>query len=113
MVWCVLVRAACRHAPVAIALPFGALLKPPCAAIRFVLLDVKKLLPEGCLDDARAAEVAKAYNAQEGIVVEVSDCSFFFCLFEDCPFLVFYVATRQRERPYLREKQSLYTVAML
>lgn len=36
-----------------------------------VLADVKKLVPEGLLDDARAAEVAKAYNAQEGIIVEV------------------------------------------
>eukprot|EP00904_Undaria_pinnatifida_P006350 jgi/Undpi1/2845/HiC_scaffold_14.g06222.m1 len=36
-----------------------------------VLTDVKKLVPEGLLDDARAAEVAKAYNAQEGIIVEV------------------------------------------
>lgn len=36
-------------------------------------LDVRKLLPEGLLDDARAAEVAKAYNAQEGVIVEVKD----------------------------------------
>lgn len=34
-------------------------------------LDVRKLLPEGLLDDARAAEVAKAYNAKEGVIVEV------------------------------------------
>lgn len=33
--------------------------------------DVRKLLPEGLLDDARAQEVAKAYNAQEGVIVEV------------------------------------------
>lgn len=33
--------------------------------------DVRKLLPEGLLDDARAAEVAKAYNAQEGVIAEV------------------------------------------
>ena len=32
---------------------------------------MRKLLPEGLLDDARAAEVAKAYNAQEGVIVEV------------------------------------------
>ncbi|CAM9749489.1 unnamed protein product [Ascophyllum nodosum] len=38
-----------------------------------VLADVRKLLPEGLLDDARAAEVAKAYNAQEGVIVEVGD----------------------------------------
>lgn len=33
--------------------------------------DVRKLLPEGLLDDARAQEVARAYNAQEGVIVEV------------------------------------------
>ncbi|CAN0132471.1 unnamed protein product [Ectocarpus fasciculatus] len=38
-----------------------------------VLTDVRKLLPEGLLDDARAQEVAKAYNAQEGVIVEVGD----------------------------------------
>ncbi|CAM9267857.1 unnamed protein product [Pylaiella littoralis] len=38
-----------------------------------VLTDVRKLLPEGLLDDARAQEVARAYNAQEGVIVEVGD----------------------------------------
>eukprot|EP00903_Cladosiphon_okamuranus_P015630 g14433.t1 len=38
-----------------------------------VLTDVRKLLPEGLLDDARAQEVAKAYNAQEGVIVEIGD----------------------------------------
>lgn len=33
--------------------------------------DVRMLLPEGLLDDARAQEVAKAYNAREGVIVEV------------------------------------------
>lgn len=40
-----------------------------CARVPF--LDVRKLLPEGLLDDTRAAEVAKAYNALEGVIVEV------------------------------------------
>ena len=45
---------------------------PPSHSFRwFGPADVKKLVPEGLLDDARAAEVAKAYNAQEGIIVEV------------------------------------------
>eukprot|EP00752_Nemacystus_decipiens_P018183 g16313.t1 len=38
-----------------------------------VLTDVRKLLPEGLLDDARAQAVAKAYNAREGVLVQIGD----------------------------------------
>lgn len=38
---------------------------------------MRKLLPGGLLDDARAADVAKAYNAQEGVVVQVLEQKFY------------------------------------
>lgn len=34
-------------------------------------VDLRKLLPAGVLTDACAAEVAKAYNAQQGVVMQV------------------------------------------
>lgn len=59
------------HTPTPVTLLFGrfsALLVFFCCGNQ---PDVRKLLPEGLLDDARAQEVAKAYNAQEGVIVEV------------------------------------------
>lgn len=49
------------------------LMSSPPGQFSDVLTDVRKLLPGGLLDDARAADVAKAYNAQEGVVVQVGD----------------------------------------